>query len=102
MTQLRVSPEARDDLDAIWDYLADVRGVKTADRVTARISATYERLAAFPESGRDCTDFGAGIRFTVVKPYLIFYRPGSDGVEILRVIHGARNLRRAFRQPPGP
>ena len=29
--------------------------------------------------------------------YLIFYRPFTDGVEILRVIHGARDIERLFR-----
>jgi len=29
--------------------------------------------------------------------YLIFYRPLSDGVEILRVTHGARDIARLFR-----
>lgn len=30
------------------------------------------------------------------KKYLIFYRPLSDGVEILHVVHSARNYRRLF------
>jgi len=29
--------------------------------------------------------------------YLIFYRPLTDGVEILRAIHGARDIERLFR-----
>jgi toxin ParE1/3/4 len=28
---------------------------------------------------------------------LIFYRPTADGIEVLRILHGARNLERFFR-----
>ena len=30
---------------------------------------------------------------------LILYRPLENGIEILRVVHGSRNLRALFRQP---
>lgn len=30
--------------------------------------------------------------------YLIFYRPLDDGVEILRVLHGARDIQRIFEE----
>lgn len=47
-------------------------------------------LAAFPLAGRARADLAEGIRQSVVGPYLIFYRPRSDDILIVRVIHGAR------------
>jgi toxin ParE1/3/4 len=32
------------------------------------------------------------------EKYLIFYRPLEDGIEILRVLHGARDIRRILEQ----
>lgn len=37
----------------------------------------------------------AGRRIHVAGPYLIIYRETSDGIAVLRYIHGRRNLRRA-------
>ncbi|MER8438263.1 type II toxin-antitoxin system RelE/ParE family toxin [Mesorhizobium sp. M1312] len=37
-------------------------------------------------------DIAAGIRHLVVGEYLTLYRVGEDAVEILRVLHGRRNI----------
>lgn len=62
-----------------------------------------QALAQMPELGR-ARNF-RNPRFSSVRAwpvkgferYLIFYRPLADGIEILRVIHGARDLERLFR-----
>jgi toxin ParE1/3/4 len=41
-------------------------------------------------------DIGAGIRCIVVGEYLIFYRPIADGIEIMRVLHGRRDIQQAY------
>jgi plasmid stabilization system protein ParE len=35
------------------------------------------------------------------KNYLIFYLPAANEIEVVRVLHGARNLRKALRETPG-
>jgi plasmid stabilization system protein ParE len=42
-------------------------------------------------------DFGAQVRVFTVGAYVIFFRPKLSSVEILAVIHGARDLPAAFR-----
>lgn len=37
-----------------------------------------------------------GMRLFALGNYVIFYRSGADEVEIVRVIHGARDWRRIF------
>ena len=32
------------------------------------------------------------------RNYLIFYRPSRDGIEVIRILHGARDFRRYFRR----
>jgi plasmid stabilization system protein ParE len=39
------------------------------------------------------------LRSVVVQPYLIFFRPTNGGIEVVRVIHGARNIDPSMFQP---
>lgn len=61
-----------------------------------------ERLAAMPGMGgryeSDNLEL-AGVRvFPVsrIRNYLIFYRPTPQGIEVLRVLHGARDIDRVL------
>lgn len=45
-----------------------------------------------PDIGRSCPELPGKVRSFVLGRYVIFYRPSSDGVEIVRVLHGARDL----------
>jgi toxin ParE1/3/4 len=45
-----------------------------------------------PKSGRSRPDIGPGIRSFVVGKYVIFCRVASDGIDVGRVMHGARNI----------
>lgn len=49
-------------------------------------------LADNPGAGRDRNDIVAGIRSFPVGRYLLFYRMLADGVELVRVLHGARDI----------
>ncbi len=42
------------------------------------------------------TELIKGMRSIVVHPYLVFYRPGDAVVEIVRVLHGRRDLDAIF------
>ncbi len=42
-------------------------------------------------------DLAAGLRYFIVGNYLVLYREAPDGVEIVRVVHGARHLPNLFR-----
>jgi|SRR6516165_5223118 toxin ParE1/3/4 len=63
---------------------------------------TFELLATQPEIGRVTAyrnPLLAGMRVFPVKSfenYLVFYRPIRDGIEVVRVIHGARDASRVF------
>lgn len=57
-----------------------------------RIEERWRQLAAFPYSGASRDDIGADIRHIAVGEYLTFYRVGAEAVEILRVLHGRRNI----------
>jgi toxin ParE1/3/4 len=88
--------------------LRDIRARVAADspdrakQFVKRLKAACHRLANVPGIGTAEPDLEPALRRIVVAPYLIFYLPTEHGVEIVRVIHGARDIPRAFRLPPGP
>jgi len=82
-------PRAETDLVEIWQFIArdDPR-----DRQLDRIDAQCRVLAANPRLGRLRPEIAPDARAWVVGRYLILYRALDDGVEIVRVVHGARAL----------
>jgi toxin ParE1/3/4 len=95
MRQIRLADSAKLDLLDIWLYLSN-NEVEFADRVIDQITATYERLADFPEMGRSRDELFPGYRSFPIGEYLIFYRPIQNGIEVIRVVHGSRNLPELF------
>ena len=85
------SRKALHDLDDIWDYIARDNPVM-ADRVLDKIAAKCEMLARQPLIGEARPDLVSNLREVPIGNYVIFYRPLSDGIEIVRVLHAARNV----------
>lgn len=91
MRQIRVSSVAVADMDEIWLYIAR-DNVDAADKLIYTIVSRFSRLAAKPDFGRPREELSAGLRSLPVGRYVVFYRPIQSGVEIVRVLHGARDL----------
>lgn len=68
-------PRARDELLALYDWIADRAGPDAAFEYTSRIEAHAERLAVYPERGTPRDDLVPGLR---TSPYrrrtIIAYR----------------------------
>lgn len=107
MPELIVAPAARADLLAQWNYYADEVGrPDLADRFTAQAEITFKKLVRVPGLGRP-RSFGnvqlpnlRSLKVEGFPKHMIFYRPLPDklGVEIIRVLHGARNLEKLFSE----
>jgi addiction module RelE/StbE family toxin len=92
MAQVRWTPQAADDLDAIAEFIAR-DSPHFARLFIADILQTVDRLVDFPESGRIVPDIGEkSIREVILGSYRILYRLRSEAVEVLTVHHGARLL----------
>jgi toxin ParE1/3/4 len=91
MSQFRVSAEAEADLSDIWSYIAE-DSPTAAQGVISQIVGEFATLAAFPQMGRRRDELAPALRSFPVKTYVIYYRPIEDGVEIIRVLHGARDI----------
>jgi toxin ParE1/3/4 len=96
---LRRTPAAERDLDAIWSYVA-ARNPAAADQLYWRLENTADSLAASPRIGAPRPELGEGIRLFPVRRYLILYREIAGGIEVLRYLHSARDVRR-LRLDPG-
>jgi len=96
-----ISPAADRDLDDQIAYFAGEAGREIALRFYAAAAATFEKIARMPGIGerRDSPKPRlAGLRVWRVEGFekhLIFYRPSDEGIEIVRVLHGARDVDRA-------
>lgn len=93
--QFIVSPDAKQDLDDIWEYYAE-RDLAYAKKLLTEISKKFSLLVQYPEIGRERNDLILYMRSFAVKDYLIFYLPISDTIEILRVVKASRNLAKLF------
>ncbi len=58
-----------------------------------KIEEKCKLIAATPEFGERRPEYGARIRSSVVGRYVIFFRPTENGIEVLRVIAGDRDIR---------
>jgi toxin ParE1/3/4 len=95
--RLVIAPEARQDLRAIRDYIAK-DDWKAADRFVTRLRDMARMLAGAPAIGRERPELGTSIRSFVADRYVLFYRPltGAIGIELVRVLHGARDVDAIF------
>jgi len=93
--RLLKKPEAESDLDEIWLYIAQ-DSPQNADKFLDRIQEGCWALAEFPHMGTSRSELRAGLRSQSVGNYIIFYFPLEDGVDIVRVLHGSREIKSLF------
>lgn len=93
MTGCDFHPEARADLDDIWEYVA-ADNLDAADRVIAEILAAIRALVSFPSQGHHRPDLTSQpLRFIHLHDYLIAYASDQNPLWIVAVLHGRRNPR---------
>lgn len=91
----KLTDHAVRDLGHIWDYIA-LDNPPAADHFIARLLHTCALLADAPRMGRARGELAKDLRSHPVGNYLIFYRIRTEAVEIVRVIHGGRDLNAIF------
>lgn len=89
------SPRAKADLAELWDYIADDSEAR-ADEFVETLDRKFRTLAERPHIGRARDELATDLRSFPVGRYVLFYRPIPDGIEIVRVLHGARDVDAIF------
>ena len=88
-----LSTPASQDLDEIFAYVLQEGGARRAGPVLDRLQQAMNDLAESPGKGHkreDLTD--APVRFWSVWSFLVVYKPGTKPLEIVRILHGARDV----------
>jgi toxin ParE1/3/4 len=95
MRRYRLTPQAEKDLDEILDSIA-ADDPAAANRLIDSIESKCQALAEMPGMGREREELAPNLRSSHERKYIIFFRPVEDGAEIIRVIHGARDIPKLF------
>lgn len=95
MTGVIHSQQAREDLLSIWLYVAE-DNPNAADRLLDVIGKKCDLLGENPKLGQARPDIAPKMRYFPVKNYVILYQEQPSGVEIVRVLHGSRDLEAIF------
>ena len=96
--KLRIRPAARADLAEQVAFLVEQGGCDLGGRFIRAVQTTFELLVAAPRLGkarRFRNPMLQGIRSWPMDSFshhLVFYRVTTTGIEVVRVIHGARDI----------
>jgi toxin ParE1/3/4 len=97
MSQFIISPTASQDLEEIIDYLSE-QDFDLGEQFLAEFSQKCRNLSCFPKMGRSYAELAPQLRGVLLQKHVIFYRSFENGVEIIRVIGGCRDLTSFFEQ----
>jgi toxin ParE1/3/4 len=88
---LKRHPQAEQDLIEIYLHISGDNPA-AAEKMVRGVNAKCEMLAHHPRIGRARPELRPDLRSFPYGAYLILYRVINDGVEVVRVVHAARNL----------
>jgi toxin ParE1/3/4 len=91
MPRIVRTASAKADVLAVSEYIARDKA-DAAQRWVVKLDKTLSQLARFPLMGASVEDLAPGMRRHCLGNYLLFYVPIDDGIELHRVLHGARKL----------
>ena len=94
---VQLTDDAARDLEEIFDYISRQDGTGSAEYVLERIEQAFQSLSALPERGsypRELLELGIReYREVFFKPYRIIYRVRGDGVYVMVIADGRRDMR---------
>jgi toxin ParE1/3/4 len=88
-------PQAGADIAEVWDFIAD-DSLEQADLWLDRLDEKLKTLAGQPRIGRSRSQLAPGLRSLPFGRYVIFYLPIEDGIDLVRLLHSARDVDAAF------
>jgi toxin ParE1/3/4 len=95
MPHVVIRPKAIEDLSEIWAYIAK-DSLRQADAFADAIDCEIRDLARHPLIGRARSELLTDLRGLPFGRYVIFYLPRKRGIEVVRVLHSARDLGSLF------
>jgi len=91
MSRFRLSPRAETDIAEIRQYIAH-DNLSAADRFVGQLFDIFHLLGRDTKIGQQRSDLRPNLRCISRGNYVVFYHLLSEHVEIVAVIHGARDI----------
>ena len=105
--RITVSFQAEYDVDEETVYLAREANAEVGIRFYESVQESYQSLLDMPGMGKPKPVSNPHLielrqwPVSGFEKYLIFYRPTTTGIEIIRVLHGARDIDRILERESG-
>ncbi len=97
MTRFVLSGPARNDLLEISDYISEKSGAEDVELLVSKLEDAMTRIASMPSMGHRRPDLcNDSLRVWPVWSYLIVYDPETIPLNVIRVLHGRRNVKSIF------
>ena len=93
MPTIRLKPRARTDLNGIWRYSRQRWSEEQANDYYAALADAFETLLVDPSIGTP-VDIRPGYRKLLSGSHVIYFRSIPSGIEIVRILHQAMDVRR--------
>ncbi len=95
MPRVTRRPLAAVDILDLWGYIAE-DSAAVADRWVDKLDETFNLIATQPLMGRARDELAASLRSFPFGRYVIFYVPIENGIDVVRVLHSARDIDAVF------
>ena len=95
MNRYIITLSASRDLNKITTYFAS-HNIDKGEQLLATFNKKCKQLIKFPKMGRSYEEIRPNLRGLPLNGYIVFYQITEDILEILRVVHGSRDLENLF------
>jgi toxin ParE1/3/4 len=95
MARVTRRPEAEADILETWDFIAD-DSISEADRWIDRLDEKFALWATQPMIGRSREELAPNLRSMPFGRYVVFFVPLHDGIDVVRVLQGSRDVDHEF------
>jgi len=90
-----LSAAAIQDLNELCDYIAQNQP-QAAHRIFDNIRQRCKLLAQFPNMGKSYNRLSQDLKGALIEDYIIFYYPKQDGIDVVQIVGGCRDLEALF------
>ena len=97
MNSVRLTPQAKADLDDIWEYTAKQWNVDQAEAYMRALDATFHLLVLNPHLGRNIDAIRKGCFKFPTASHILIYRVNKAQVEIVRILHKSSDVETRLR-----
>lgn len=95
MKEIKITPKAEADLEAIWNYSFRQFGLEKADAYIDRLASVFGVLACH-DVGTRRADLGENIYSLPVEQHMIYFVPTHSVVTVIRVLSQSQDSFRHF------